>query len=250
MASHFSTIGLPLRSEEDFFALAEEVAGDSERIEVSDGAYLRWSSASGAELWLQIDGDNGLLGMNPHFVGESSTRVALTARLRRPGSTTLDGAFHGWADPQGGEVEGGAYPFVFDAPDFRRHDALTLPAAVEVQIAAFAHELSIFRSEREFRDSQTGEVKFATQSFIPSGLFTPGGADSGPPEARAIFTGRILRAETRWNESMNRPFHWALVETYGATFDVVIDPDLVEEEPTPGGVLSGSFWLSGTLLPC
>jgi hypothetical protein len=124
-----------------------------------------------------------------------------------------------------------------------------LPAVGDVQIAAFAHELSVFRSEREFQDSQTGELKFATESFIPSGLFTPGGETTDPPRAHAVFTGRILEAGTRWNALMNRPFRWATVQTYGGTFDVVMDPDLVEVEPVPGGILSGSFWLSGIILP-
>jgi hypothetical protein len=43
-------------------------------------------------------------------------------------------------------------------------------------------------------------------------------------------------------------YWWALVETIGGTFDVVIDPDLLSDQPRPGNVVSGWFWLSGRLL--
>src|SRR5262245_3733248 len=118
MASHFSTIGLPVKSQDELLALAERAADDCASLGCPQGRYLRWSSPGGAELWLQVDADNDLVGMNPHFSGESAVRVRLTSRITRPGGTPLGGAFHGWAAPAGGDPEGGCYPFVFDAPDF------------------------------------------------------------------------------------------------------------------------------------
>lgn len=58
-------------------------------------------------------------------------------------------AFHGWADPDDGNPESGAYPFVFDAPDYILHDAVKLPAVFDVQLAAFAHELDAYASDEE-----------------------------------------------------------------------------------------------------
>ena len=37
------------------------------------------------------------------------------------------------------------------------------------------------------------------------------------------------------------------MESFGGTFDVVIDPTLLAIEPVVGGVISGYFWLSGRL---
>ena len=119
---------------------------------------------------------------------------------------------------------------------------------METQIAAFVHELAVFRSVAEYLASQTGEMKFAPESFIPSGLFRPGGESIDPPKAQAIFTGRILESEMRMNELTNQPFQWVLVETLGGVFDVVADPEFIEFAPPPGGILLGSFWLSGRLL--
>ncbi len=54
MPNHFSTIGVELQSQEEFVALAREVAGDCVRLDVPGGYYLCWSAESGAELWLQV----------------------------------------------------------------------------------------------------------------------------------------------------------------------------------------------------
>jgi hypothetical protein len=186
--------------------------------------------------------------MNPHFSGESAVRVGLVARIIRPDGTDLDGAFHGWVAPAGDNPESGCYPFVFDAPDFQLHHQMHLPAIAEAQVVAFAHEVSLFTSPEAHAAWQTGEIKFASQSFIPSGLFSPGGESTEPPEAQAIFTGHILKTEIRRNELTGKRFYWALVETLGGKFDVLFDPELVADSPTVGGVLSGAFWLSGRLL--
>lgn len=248
MPSHFSTIGLPVNDEDDFLDLAIRVADDTDVIDVPDGRYLRWSSDCGAEIWLQLDDANNLIGMTPHFTGESRIRVGITSRIRRPEDTALVGAFHGWADPSGDDPESGMYPFVFDSPEFQRHFELTIPSIVPVQIAAFAHEISIFDSTDAYDASQLGEPRFASQSFIPSGMFSPDGDSTAPPQAYGIFSGHIVQAAKRQNELSGNSFYWALVESLGGLFDVVIGSELMQSEPRVGGVLTGSFWLSGRVV--
>jgi hypothetical protein len=246
--THFSTLGLPVESEEQFVDLAQQAAQDCELYESPHGRYLRGETACGAELWLQLDDDDNLLGMNPYFAGKSRVRVALTARLTRPDGTPLDGAFHAWADPSDDNSEMGAYPFVFDAPDFHIYDDVELPAVCDASVAAFAHEVELFDNPEVYEASQETEPKFAAQSFIPSGLFTAEGAPAEPPLATALFSGIIREAEMRTNELSNKSFHWLLVETLGGVYDVVIDPELLAGEPRIGGVISGAFWLTGRLL--
>lgn len=248
MASHFSTIGLPVVSEEDMNALANRVGPLAERLAAPSGVYFHWSDPSGAEMWLQVNGNNELIGMNPHYAGRSAVRVGLTARLPSAGLSELDGSFHGWADPVGDAPDTGCYPFVFDAPDYRLHEGLSLPVRKEVQIAAFAHEIAAFETVATYEASQTGDLKSASQSFIPSGLFTPAGDSTVPPQARAIFTGHVLAADEKINVLTSRAFYWALVETFGGAYDVVIDSSLLPGVPEVGGVISGSFWLSGRIL--
>jgi hypothetical protein len=88
----------------------------------------------------------------------------------------------------------------------------------------------------------------AAESLIPSGLFHAEGGAKEPLQAEAIFNGHILAAERRTNPDTSQDFYWCLVQTYGATIDVVADPVLIDEEPRVGGILSGSFWLSGRIV--
>jgi hypothetical protein len=246
MPSHFSAIGLPVDSHDDFVAFAEQAALTAEVFGVRAGRYLRWASPSGAELWLHLDRRGGLVSAQPHFSGPASVRVRLTGRVSQPDDTELEGSFHGWADPDSDELESGAYPFVFSAPDFQAYSDLAVPSVATVQIAAFAHEVTVYASEEAYDEAQEGEVRFASRSFFPSGTFMPLG-EEGPPQPFALFTGHVIGSGAGVNELSGFPFHWATVETLGGTYDVVLDPALLGEVPPVGVVLSGSFWLSGRL---
>lgn len=248
MVSHFSTIGLPVASREDLKTLADRVSSLAERLAAPNGEYFRWSDPSGAELWLQANANNEFVGLNPHYAGQSAIRVGLTARLPSAGPSELDGSFQGWAEPAGDEPDTGCYPFVFDTPDYQLHEELSLPAQKEVQIAAFAHKIAAFETVAAYEASQAGAIKFASHSFIPSGLFNPAGESTVPPQARAVFTGHVLAADEKVNVLTGRGFYWALVETLGGAYDVVIDSSLLPAAPAVGAVISGSFWLSGRII--
>jgi hypothetical protein len=247
MASHLSDIGFDFSTDEEFRELTYQAYEQGVRLRVEQGVYLHWSPGEGVEIWGQLDNEDTIIGFNPHFAGDSVMSVGLTARIERAEASALDGAFNGWANPSGDNVEFGDYPFVFDAPDFRLCDSVKLPSIVEAQIAAFAHELSAFESDEAYYASQPKEPKFAAESFIPSGLFTPEMEDVEPPQAHAILTGRVLNTALRINPVTKSEFLWAKVQTFGGVFDVVADPLIVNGAVVEGGIIHGSFWLSGRL---
>jgi hypothetical protein len=245
MSNHFSSIGLPIESEEELEEMAARMLEVGEVISVKGGQYVRWTGAAGEEMWWQLQ-DDAVLGVNPHFAGRSSIRVGLQSRVRRADATPLDGAFKVWV-PAGDD--GAEYPLVFDSPNALTYGDLELPGLAEAQIAAFAHELVCHDSEAAFYASQGGRTpKRAARSFIPTGLFATDGEKSPPPEAHASFTGQVVEAATYKNGLTGLPYYWALVDTLGARVDVVADPSLLAAVPIAGNVLSGSFWLSGRLI--
>lgn len=248
MPSHLSSIGLPVNDQADFETLVDRIGRLSTAIEMDEGAYWKWTSECGAEMWLQTNTNGELVGVTPFFSGKSRIRVRLTARVTRPDNTLLEGAFHGWADPSESEPESGAYPFVFDAVDYCKYSGISLPATVDAQIAAFAHEISLYPTMESYDASQSGELKFASQSFIPSGLFSSDSDSTEPPSSTAIFTGHVAATEVKVNRLTGAKYYWAQVDTLGGSFDIVIDPELCDAEPTVGGVLSGAFWLCGRLI--
>jgi len=247
MPNHFTSIGFPIHDESSYRHYAELALEYGARFDTPGGGYVRWRAGEGAELWVQLDGGTRAVGMAPHFASRVRRRVAVTRVVRRPDESALEGALHAWANPAGDDPESGDYPFVFDLPDFDRVAALALPATAELQLAAFAHQLEVHASDEAFDRSQASEMKFAPESFIPSGLFTPGEGAVEPPRAEAIFAGHVRESALRTNPVSGLTFQWARVHTLGGELDLVADPELAPAGIPVGGVVHGSFWLSGRL---
>jgi hypothetical protein len=265
MASHFSTLGLPVQSEEDFVALAQQVGPIAQGLAHPRGAYFHWSDPSGAELWLQVNEANEFTGMNPHYNGAGRMILRLASRVRDPEAGPFDGSFYSWADPDGAvesddstpadevvasgaDPAAGVIPFVFDSPEFARLEPLDLPVTLPIQLAAFGHEVEVHESEASFQAAQPADGPLMPVCWIPTGLYRPDGSDSDLPEARVVLSGRIQAATKQTNRLTGREFWAILVATVGGTVDCVVDPQLLNELPVVGGILSGSFWLSGRVV--
>jgi hypothetical protein len=247
MASHLSSIGMPVASQDEIVELVERIESLGEDVRVEAGHYRRCASRCGAELWLQYDEEGRLRGLTPWFAGPGRTRARLTARLEDP-DHPLDGAFHGWANPPADGTESGSFPFVFDAPDFACRRDLALPALVDARVAAFAHEVACHNSEAAYLAARQNDPPLATRVFIPAGLFQPAD-EAARPEAIALLSGIVRETAERTNDWTGARYRWALVESYDSCFDVVIDPALLGEAPAVGGVVSSSFWLCGRVEP-
>lgn len=248
MTDHFSPIGFLIESEDDLKKVIKQAMAEArEVIPVKGGSYIRWSGGCGAELWLQGDRKDRLIGLSPHFAGTSQVQIGLAARAKRPYDNDLEGAFKAWTDPSSEGATKGAYPLLFDAPDFAVYSEIKLPSLATAQISAFAEEITIYESAEAYLDSQSDGHKLSSQSFVPVGLLADPERDEEPADARAMFAGHILQAEERVNDLSGEPFVWALVETLGARYDVLIAQAMIDDLPVEGNVVGGSFWLSGRL---
>ena len=157
----------------------------------------------------------------------------------------MDGRFHGWAGPPGRGRTIGRLSFPFDARR-RLSSRNRSPSEVDVQVAAFAHDVQVFANPKAFEASRTGDGWHTSQAFIPSGLI---GARDGA-RAEAAFTGHIVRSERKTNKLTGAEFVWCLVTSTGGTFDVVADLELLPKLPPVGGVITGDFWLTGRVGGC
>ncbi|MEM1037256.1 MAG: hypothetical protein AAGI14_10900 [Pseudomonadota bacterium] len=249
--SNFSNIGFPVQTDEDLDQLIETIAPRCERLKTERGIYLAYHHESGASLWLQVDAQNSLIGISPHFQGTSRRRVGLIRDIDR-GYSPLDGALYGWAEPQNEDApeDTGSYPFVFDLPDRWRMPRLNLPQTVDVQLTASPYELQVYSDEAAYDAStDTGEPKFASESFVPSGLFISEDAPEGTqPESYGMFYGTVLSAEQHSDVYKGGHFTHLLVRTLGGEIDVVADDTILPETPQIGAIIGGSFWLSGRIV--
>ena len=250
--SNLSDIGFPVQSEQDVNVLITETIKYVESVKCPRGFYLRFADASGAEIYLQGNNNQELIGFNPHFAGISRRKVELTRAIERD-SSELDGGFHAWANPHGEDMEtSGEYPFVFDVPNFRLDEIADFPHVREIQLTAFAsNDFEIFADEESYAANQESDLKYASKSFVPVGLLaydeTDESFDFSVVRPVGKFTGEIKEFELKTNELSGEKFYWFLVETLGGEVDVVADAKLVKITPKTGGIVSGQFWLSGIL---
>lgn len=252
--SNLSDIGFPVKSEQDVNQVIMDIMNHLKPVPCPPrGYYFKFEDNSGAEIYMQTNPAQEIMGFNPAFSGKSSRKVGLTKLIERD-TSELDGAFHAWANPSDEIVESSSdYPFVFDVPDFRTKDNIALPKIVDIQLTAFAsNDFQSFATKEEFDASQKSEPAVASKSFIPSGLFTfdsnGESVEIDPPQAHGILTGEIKEFELRTNEFTGEKFYWFWLDTYGGEVDVVADSGLVKKEPKVGGIVRGSFWLSGKLV--
>lgn len=242
--SNLSDIGFPVQSEQDVNVLITETIKYVESIRCPRGFYLRFADASGAEIYLQGNIEQELIGFNPHFDGKSRRNVSLIKAIERD-SSELDGGFQAWANPSD---KTGDYQFVFDVPDFRLNDGIDLPNIREIQLTAFAsNDFEIFSNEAAFYYGQDAETQMSAMSFFSSGLYLTKDSSIEVEAARpiAIISGEIKEFELKINDLSKETFYWFLIETSGGEIDVVADVKLVPNEPKIGGIVSGQFWLSG-----
>ena len=250
--SNLSDIGFPTPDEQAVNEMIMHVLEVSKPVQTARGFYLVYTDSSGAEIYLQGNFNQELVGFNPHFAGTSRRTVLLTRAIERD-SSELDGGFHAWANPQEGLSEAGDYPFVFDVPDFRVVEISEFPRGAQIQLTAFAsNDFKVFAGEEDYQSSQESELKYASKMFVPSGLFafdeSDKSIDLSVVRPVGMFAGEIKEFELKTNELSGEKFYWLLVETLGGDVDVVVDPKYVPNEPNTGGIVSGQFWLSGRIL--
>jgi len=69
MASHMTSIGFPAQSVDEFKVLAKRaVTQAAQTITIPGiGYYRQWSPGAGVELWVDVNQQIQILGLNPHF---------------------------------------------------------------------------------------------------------------------------------------------------------------------------------------
>lgn len=256
MASNLSTIGFVFADEESFRASMVTCASEAAlRVPCAGGNYGVWRSRTGAEVWFHLgsadDGSTEIFGLTPFFDGQSDVRLKITGPVVRDGDNPFEGSFSGWVSPD--DAEEGSYPVVFDAVDFAAHGADVWPDVRRVRLSGFARELQAFESDDAYyavRGAPDADnPKLAAHAFIPLGLFAAAQADApAVPSSEALLTGKVIEHRTFTNEATGKDFHWLLVESLEATFDILADPAVVSGTLSEGATIEAAVWMFGRLL--
>jgi hypothetical protein len=270
--SHYTSIGFsfdsPRRNEDSIQALMrfwKSIAEDSDTVLIpmeegnnADGcSFLYRRTKSGSEVWSAVTRDGGVLGFEPHFCGSSRVRLEVTSRNED------DTGLEAWLTAK---VDG--FPLEFSCPNYGLHKKHLKadPSVVDVQLAAFAHEIYVFDSLEAYDKEQLTlpnlndlcssgrtEGKKREGLAVASKSFGLASVFDKTKRCYAVFTGHVIKTNKRVNEASGNSFYWALVRTLlDIEFDVVIDPNCLEHfkqcPPQVGGVIQGYFWLSGRIM--
>lgn len=260
MSSNLSCIGFTFADAEEFQRTMLDLAPRCiERVGCASGDYSIWRSRTGAEIWFHLaafgseDDERDIAGLTPFYEGFSEVPLEVTAGISRPDDNPFEGAFHAWVLDETGEQ---AYPITFDAVDFAAHEQRSTPYRASARIIGFARELRAFPDEAAYTDTTAKDpqrIPLAPQAFIPIGQFAETEGEDGeegeaPPSSTALLTGRVREHTIHTNEASSREFHWLLVDSLAATYDIVADPEIVSGQIAVGGTVEIACVLIGRLL--
>lgn len=249
MADHLAALGIGSDSQEERQDQVRRILKNSRpQSQRADSMTLRWTDASGAELWIYVDGSGAMKSVQPHFSGGVRMPLELQEIVERPEISPFDGGFIALTQAGGkNPTLGGGFPVVFDAPDFPDVKDAFLTAKHDVELAAFAVELNAYPTEEAFKEAQPEMNPLEVPAFIPAGLL--GMTQGDQPTAHALMVGRLLEGTGVTNELTSRRYYRLLMETPAGPMVLIVEPDLLPEMPEKGSVLQVGAWISGRITP-
>jgi len=253
MVSNLRHIGFVHQSQDDLPDLVEQLIDHvTDRVAAEGGDYRIWRSATGAEVWLYVEGsrraDGGLdvariIGLQSFFDPRSRCYVRIDRLLRRPGEPRFVGSVVGrFAGDRAGTAA--STPVVFDAIDFDAPRAHGPGATCSVKLVAFGRSLTAFADEAAFRKAGSETAGLSPSSFSATGLM------AGPvtPSSHALITGAVVRHARHLYEVSSLPFDHITVACPDAPIDIVMDSRSVPAAVRPGAIVSAMCWMVGRFL--
>lgn len=244
-AGHFSCLGIEAGTPDELGELLARLAGDGRATPAPDGmSMVTWRDPSGARLTFYANGDGELQCVTPSFDARSRTLVRVKRFVEDGDCRYCDRLLVDVLD--GGER---VYPLAVQIDDIgvmRAHVQPDRPA--RLALTGFAEaDVRVYADEKAHAASQAGDVRFAPESLIPTGLFTPEG-DSTPPQAHALISGRVRSSALLTNESTGGEFVHAVVRTFGTELDLVLALEDARAALPEGSIVSGGFWVVGRIV--
>ncbi len=233
--SNLSDIGFPVASDEEVNQVLMDVLPHLVQHSCPPyGFYYQFSDESGAELFLQANPAQDLVGFNPAFAAEDHVSLTIHRKIERD-TSELDGGF--LAEAACGTV------FVFDSPDFRLRADKAVDSASTAVLTAFAsNDLSSSPADKGLAVGSLKPLRDTRETLFA------GSEDGVPPQAHVSIEAPLISADLRTNGLTGNKFFVMKAKTDIGEVSVVADPLLLKEAPEPGSVINGSFWLSGKLV--
>lgn len=237
---NLANIGFDAPSLEEFQALAELAYRHGKGYRLGRIQYYCYHDPSGAELWVQLDENDEIAGMNSHFEGSNQVEATLI-HAQGYEDRPLDGTFEARALHIDAGLPANAEPpvFTFDLPDAQLVPHISLPAVANVQLVAFAREVHVYESVEDYRKAQPGRPLEGLR-YIEEDR----GKDTGLSSLMRL-DGIVTQAAMKHNAHTKHDFYWIELKTAIGKVDVVAATRSLPFLPQKGQIFDGDVRLSG-----
>jgi hypothetical protein len=245
--SHFNAVGFSIGSQIEFERLLKMAFESGQAVPIHNGRYVVWEPGEGVQLWVKVK-DRVVLGCSPHYQGEGTLKVEVQGFYSRPEDiAATDGALIGTVIPV--DAASASFPLVADVPGFEATASrVAAPQTVAVQATGFAREMNCFADSDAFAKCQGTTAISDTEFFRFPGMTAAPSAEALIP-AEVRITARVLKASLRINPVTQQSFIALVIAAPGGgTIDIAANPQVASGELLPGGIIQGTFWLSGRVL--
>lgn len=236
-----ANIGFDVHSLEEFQALAEMTYRHGKAYRAGRNQYYCYQDASGAELWVQMDEEDEIAGMNCHFHSHNAVDV-MVLHARAYEERPLDGTLEARAVYLGAGLPSPVEPpvFAFDLPDAHLVPKIMLPAQGQVQLVGFAREVHVYENVEDFRKAHPGRPLEGLRAIEED---SPHKASD--PSSLVRLDGIVVQAAHKRNAHTGQGFYWMELRTPLGKVDVVAASRTLPFLPQQGQVMDGEVRLSG-----
>lgn len=236
---NLANIGFEAHSLEEFQALAEMAYHHGKCHRSGRVQYYHFQDPSGAELWVQIDENDEIAGMNCHFHTARKVEADIL-EAQSYEDRPMDGSLQAQAvHLDAGLPSNAPRPvFAFDLPDAQLVPPVHLPARGQVSLVAFAREVHVYENVEDYRQAHPGRPLEGLRAI--DGDFQPGKISS-----LMRLDGIVEQAARKHNQKTGQDFIWLQLRTAIGHLDVVVATRSLPFLPQAGQVFDGDVRLSG-----
>lgn len=237
MASHFKDMGFDINSDNELLQLIQTFYEHGITIDTPVGMYRLLTIDEAIEIWLVMD-DDLIDDYEIHYRTDTQTRIRFDNWTSLNDTQAMGLAFI-W---NCANDDIGDFPTNVCIPDAGRLIDIS-SGFFEAQIAAFAQEITLYKDATAYKAS---ENNLAPEAFIPMGTFSiQENDDNFIQSATAIMSAVIDSYEKKINSYSGKCYYLLNTHCMGFKLDVLLSEEDVSEAITVGGIISGTFYLSG-----
>lgn len=234
MASHFSDIGFKF-TEENFENEIKNVIDSNNnllhKITIGKEDYLILFLDNAIELWFHFD--NGSINPYDVRIHYHTTSFIEIEEIEKKDDFGLYG--FNLKD---------SYPLNVTLPYYESIKSFHKKERYKCQVACFAEYIEIFKNVDDFHKRYKYGKEMSEIAVIPIGTFEEDGLSS-----KAEINGKVIAINKKENSFTHNSYYVITLSSYNADYDVLVDADDIKEELQIGNIISGTFWLSGKIMP-